>query len=162
MPRRFLALLVLALCLAVPAWGRIGETEAQLVARFGEPVTRWPCTFSEAGKRFELCPSVTFALREWIITCDLIDGVCARICYLRTGNWDESHFESILDANRYGGCWTDLIPAKLKPLMRKWRRDDGITAEWVAGSLVITAPLYEKRKLTVLEKVTGAPAISAR
>jgi hypothetical protein len=162
MPQRILAFFALALGLAAPALGRIGETEAQLISRFGRPITRGPHVVSEAGKQVELCPSLTFELREWIITCVLIDGVCARICYLRSGSWNERFFEMILDANRHGGRWTDLLPVKLRPLMRKWRRDDGIMAEWVAGSLAITAPVYEKTKLIAREKALSAADVARR
>jgi hypothetical protein len=162
MPRKFLLFLTWSVFLTSSLWGRIGETEAQLISRFGEPISRGMHAFSDAGKYRELCPSLTFTLRDWMITCDLIDGTCARISYQRTGDWTEAYFESILDANRQGGRWTDLISPNMKKLLRKWRRDDGIMAEWVTGSLVITSPLYEKTKMLAREKMPAGNALSSR
>lgn len=127
-------LLAFLVAFVAPAHARIGDTESQLKDRFGRPVSR------EDGRN----ASLTFVFSEWIVTCDMIDGVCARIGYAKIGEWSEEVFEKLLVANGERSSWTDLTAPNLKKLQRKWKRDDGTLAHWVAGCLVITSPRYEK------------------
>jgi hypothetical protein len=130
----FLTLFLSAFSVSVHA--RIGETESQLITRFGQPVSR--------GQ--DLGPTVTFAFSDWLVTCDVIDGLCARISYSKIGDWSEEDFDVLLGANGRRSDWTDLLSPRVKKLMRKWKRDDGVIASWITGCLSITSPRYEKAR----------------
>jgi hypothetical protein len=131
--KAFLCCLVLA-AFALRAHARIGDTESQLVARFGKPVSQ------EGG----LNGSLRFAFAEWLVTCDMVDGLCGRISYSKVGEWTEEVFDKLLLANGRASEWTDLTSPNVKKLQRKWKRADGAIAQWVTGCLLITSPRYEK------------------
>lgn len=136
--------------LAVPAQARIGETEFQLITRFGPPISRG----------FDLGPTLTFAFGEWTVVCDIVDGMCARIRYSKIGDWTEENFETLLKANGHRSGWNDLVSPNMKKLMRKWKRGDGTLAQWVVGCLSITSPRYEKaRAMADAEAVMAATNI---
>jgi hypothetical protein len=152
---------LLLLCAALagvcsPAFARIGETQNQLVDRFGQPLSAQPHRIVSNGLAFEVGTSLTFLMGDWTITCDVIDGQCARISYSKIGAWNEQNFQTILGANAAGGKWTEMLSPNVKQVTRKWRRDDGIVAHWVLGTLTLTSPLYDRSKAMAEEKARAA------
>lgn len=133
---KFLLFFVLFVAFAAGSWARLGDTEGQLTERFGPPASR-------SG---ESIPSVTFVFGEWLVTCDLVGGLCARINYAKTGPWLEEMFEKLLLANGPRAEWSEMGSPGVKNLLRKWKRPDGTVAQWVVGCLSITSPRYEKAK----------------
>lgn len=147
------------LLLAASLHARIGESETELIRRFGAPIDRADHSVdSRETGQYQLGESLTFRLGDWWIACDLVAGRCARISYSKTGSWTEDNFESILSANTQGGNWKDLLSPSMKSLMRKWRRDDGAIAHWVVGSLSITSPEYEKTRAIAEQAAVSPPA----
>lgn len=142
-----LASAFLLLFLAAPAWARIGESEAQLTKRYGTPIRQ-----ASGAIR-----NLTYSFDGWLVTCDLADGVCVRVCYAKSGEWTEETFDKLLGANGALAGWSDCGSANLKNLLRTWKRDDGTVANWVVGSLSVTSPRYEKAKaVTEIEALMAA------
>lgn len=145
-----------ALVLGTPLFARVGETESQLLRRFGPPIGNQTHVVSAHGLALELGTSLTFVTGDWTITCDVIDGMCARISYSRIGPWAEEDFQTLLSANAQSGKWTELLSPNVKQIVRKWKRDDGLVAHWVMGTLTLTSPLYERSKAIAEEKARAA------
>ncbi|MEO7413680.1 MAG: hypothetical protein ABIZ81_10005 [Opitutaceae bacterium] len=140
-------LLVLLFALVVPASARIGGTETELTKRYGSP----------ASRRSDAIPSAIFTFDGWMVTCDFIDGVCARVSYAKNGEWTEETFDKLLSANGDRAGWIDHGTPSMRKLARSWQRADGTLAKWVVGCLSITSPRYEKAKaLSEIEALMAA------
>jgi hypothetical protein len=130
-------LLVTALASAATAEARIGDSEAQLVARFGSVQARRPEPLLEQGRVFVLGERVVLKKQEWRVTAVLIDGHCAKITYGRAGAWKEQHYRDLLAQNADRWAWNE-IPSAVPKWQRTWRRSDGLVAKWMyAGGLAI-------------------------
>jgi hypothetical protein len=146
--------------LGTPMFARIGETESQLVKRFGQPLSAEPHTVSDHGLVFVVGTTFTFVLGDWMINCDVIDGTCARIAYSKIGGWAEENFQTILNANAQGGSWKELLSPNVKQVTRKWRRDDGVVAHWILGNLTLTSPRYERGMALAEEKAKAVEQLA--
>lgn len=143
--------------LVTPVFARIGETEDQLLKRFGEPTSRSRQIHRAQGRSYDLGPTLDFKQEDWRISCDLIDGRCARIVYVKTNQWTEAHFQTVLNANTQGGTWTEMSKPGITAMLRQWKRSDGGVARWSIGSMTITVPAYE-RAVAVAEAKAKAAA----
>jgi hypothetical protein len=151
-PFTFLTIIVLLLPLSAHA--RLGETERELIARFGQPDSRSNEYVSAQGRMFALCPILVFRKDDWQITCDLIDDRCARISYYKRGDWTEDQFLTVLTVNAQGAKWTEVAN---RPLVREWKREDGAIAHWQAGqSFFITTPAFERAKQAAVARENAA------
>lgn len=138
---------LLVLLAGAPTWARLGETEEQLTARFGKPVSRAKHSFHSQGKFRELGPTLRFNQDGWIITSDLVEGRVVREYYGKPGDWTETQIQAVLAANSQGAKWTETSKAGAIQMMRSWKRTDGATAEWRKTSgLSFVSPAYERAK----------------
>ncbi len=156
---KFFALLVFFVS---SLFARVGETQAQLVNRFGPPIARATHKVFAQGKSYELGPTLTFKQDDWQIACDFVDGRCVKINYQKTGEWTEEHFQSVLNANGQGEKWTDLTDPGAKKFLRKWRRSDGAVADWSTRQMNIAVPAYERAKALVEAKAKAAARAPAK
>jgi hypothetical protein len=146
------------LCLALLSVGvahaRLGETEAEMIARFGPPAHRGQHTAHAQGKNWDLGPSLSFKQDDWNIGCDLIDGRCVRVSYQKRGEWTEEQTQLVLSYNSQGGKWTETTKSpSMKKLARSWRRSDGATAGWTStGGMKMEVPAYERAKQVIEAK----------
>jgi len=149
------------LLLPFVVYGRLGEKEQQLVARFGVPVATGREITLAQGKVLDFGKTLSFREGVWSIVSVIIDGRCAREVYSKPGDWTEDQFTSILTANSQGALWTDTSQEMIKKLVRKWKRADGAEAIWQAGgAMVITHPAYDKaKKLAETKAKTDASEI---
>jgi hypothetical protein len=147
--RAFLLFLVIAPSL----WARLGETEAELVARFGQPHSRVSHSVFAQGKFIPLGPQLHFREGEWRITADLIDGRCLRIAYQKPGDWTEDQIRLVLNSNTQSSQWAETSKANIAKLQRAWRRKDGSVAEWdKLTGFTLTWAAYETAKAKALER----------
>jgi hypothetical protein len=130
-------LIVLLIGLPHSGVARLGDTEAELVRRYGSPVTRGRHLIG----RKVLGPTLYFVHDDWGISCSLIDGRCARIRYISKVEWSEARIQSALENNRSGGVWSETTKSNPK-VSRSWRRSDGATADWNRSltGLTISSP----------------------
>lgn len=150
---RYLAALLIALCILPSALARLGETETQLIERFGEPRTRSQHSIFAQGKFIPLGPQLIFKEGDWTITCDLIDGRCLRIKYSKPGDWTDDQFVLVLNSNGQGATWTETSNVKVKNLQRSWKRSDGSTAQWQKlTGITLTWDAYTKAKAKAEER----------
>lgn len=151
MTRRWLFLLLLGFGLiAGTASARLGESETELVKRFGKVTLRSKHSVFAQGKSIELGPVLYFREGDWVIACHLIDGVCMKIDYGKPGDWTEEHIQLVLTANGQGTTWAENSKTGIKTLQRTWQRTDGSTAKWSkASGMTLVWKAYE----TAVEKV---------
>ena len=115
-----LATTTLALGLAPLAYSRLGETEAELEKRFGPPRTKARDNLIAEGKITHLWPQLSYRQEDWTITCDIVDGRCARVTYHKPGEWTEDQLKAVLNSNAQGATWTDGSKPSIKKLAREW------------------------------------------
>lgn len=137
---------------AISLHARLGENEAQLDARFGQPVLQAVHNIIAQGKIINLGPRRIYREGDWTIDCDLIDGKCVRVRYHKPGEWTEDQFQLVLNANSQGARWSDVSnPAHVK-LKREWKRSDGSTAEWTVSSITVVWQAYAVAKAKAEER----------
>lgn len=125
-------------------WGRLGETEKELVARFGQPISRSKHAISAQGKTWELGPKLTFKQEEWQITSELVDGRVVRANYQKRGEWTPEQIQTVLAANAQGATWIETSKGGGK-YSRTWKRTDGAVADSYIG-ISLTTPAYTRAK----------------
>jgi len=129
------------------AFARLGETQAQLVERFGAASSRAKEITLTQGKIIDFGVKLTFREGDWRIECSIIDGRCAREVYYKSGDWTEDQFTTVLTSNAQGAKWTDISKESVRKLAREWRREDGATAIWQMGvAMSVTHPAYRRAK----------------
>jgi len=150
----FIFLAIVVLLLPLSAHARLGETERELIARFGQPDSRSNEYVSAQGNTFAFCPKLTFRQDDWYINCDMVDGRCVRIAYYKRGDWTEDQFLTVLTVNAQGARWTEV---ERRQFVREWKREDGTIAHWQAGqSFFITTPAFERAKQAAVAKENAA------
>src|SRR5438874_1394864 len=97
--------IVLFLSAATLAQARLGETEKQLVERFGAPGSRSRHSIIAQGRIWELGPTLNFKQNDWQISCDLVDERVVRIQYQKVGEWTEDQIQAVLNSNSQGDKW---------------------------------------------------------
>lgn len=139
------------------AHARLGETEAEMVKRFGAPAMRSKHSTFAQGKSLEMGPTLYFRQDDWSIGCDLVDGRCVRIAYSKPGEWTTEQISLVLAYNSQGASWSETGKPGTASFARSWKRADGATAEWKRGSgMQMVVPAYERAKKTVEAKAKAA------
>jgi hypothetical protein len=135
------------LLLPASAFARLGETEEQLIARFGQPGFRAKEQIFAQGKNREFGVKLGFRQDDWTIECAIIQGRSSRESYHKSGEWTEDHFRTVLNANGQGAKWTDISKPEVRKLLREWRREDGGTAVWHMGvGMTVEHPAYARAR----------------
>lgn len=146
----FVKFVLFALLLSA-AQARLGDTEAELIKRFGRPTSISSHSVSAQGKSFVLGPTLRFRQDDWTMRCDLIDGRCVRISYSKIGDWSDDHVRMVINANAQGALWNEKSPYPKS--QRNWFRSDGSTATWSKfGGMDLTWDTYNKAKTAVEER----------
>lgn len=148
---RFLLLAASACLLATEASARLGDSEAELLKRFGDPIRRSGHMISAQGKSYEMGRRFIFKQDDWTITCIVVDGRCMKIQYGKRGDWTEEQFQLVLSANSQGTAWTETSKASVAKMLRSWKRSDGSIAQWSKpeGSIELTWSAYDRAKAAV-------------
>lgn len=116
---------------------QIGEAEFELVERFGPVQERKPERALEEGRVFVIGERIVLKCDRWRITAVLVDGLCAKITYVRNGAWTDQHFADLLSTNANNCEWRE-VSGSAPNWRRAWQRSDGLIAQWkYAGGLVI-------------------------
>jgi len=128
------------------AWARLGETEAELIARFGQPTFRDKHSTYVQGKVWELGPRLSFKQDDWSIVSEMVDGRAATESYTKVGEWTDAQILAVLAANAQGATWTLTSKPGSSAYLREWKRTDGATARWTGRSISLVAPAYARAK----------------
>jgi hypothetical protein len=136
------------LCLLLPAiaFARLGETEEQLIARFGQPGLRAKEMIFAQGKNREFGVKLGFRQDDWTIECAIIDGRSSRESYQKRGEWTDDHMRTVLNANGQGSKWTEISKPDVRKYLREWRREDGGTAVWRTTGMTVEHPAYARAR----------------
>jgi hypothetical protein len=139
---RSITLIVALCCLVPPAFARIGETEAQMIERYGPVQSRLPQVdvLGEDQKRGE---KLYFSKEGWQVWSITVDGKCVQIRFNKYGKMTPDQITALLRSNSQMQTWKEVTEGSGK-IERKWRRDDGIQARWLSyQGLTITSPKYD-------------------
>ncbi len=136
-----------------PATARLGETEHQLIERFGNVTARQQHKIFAQGKFIDLGPRLSFREGDWRIACDLVDGKCVRITYSKPGDWTEDQVQLVLNNNAQGAKWSEITKPGAGKMLRDWKRSDGSHARWSRPQgFTLTWDAYEKAKARAEER----------
>ena len=113
---------VASLLLATPLFGRLGDTKAALVERFGPVRTTSKHVVIAQGKIIPLGPNHSFQKEGWMIECELIDDRRARIRYHKTGEWTEQQLTLLLSNDAGAGRWIETKAST--NVIREWVQSD--------------------------------------
>jgi hypothetical protein len=138
------------------AHARLGETEAELIARFGQPKARMTDKLGAQGRMWDIGPKFIFYQGHWQIHCVLVDGRCVWIDYGKPGEWTEEQVQLVLSSNSQGTKWTETTKNGGRS-SRTWKRADGADAHWrgLAG-IKLVVPAYERAKQVIEAKAKAA------
>src|SRR3954471_18716560 len=133
----------LALFAVASALARVGETEPELVARYGQVLSRQPARKSAAGKMTIYGERLVFKSTDWDVSAVIIGGKCQEISYTKDGKWTEVQFQFLLQLNGGRKQWTEQ-PTRNPDNHREWNRKDKATGSWSAfGGFVVRTPAAE-------------------
>lgn len=140
-------LFIVILVLPAVCFGRLGDSESELVSRFGAPDSKGNEITLTQGKIVVFGSKLSFRQEDWTIECAVIEDRCAREIYSKKGDWTEDQFATVLSSNAQGESWTEVSKEMTKYLIREWRRGDGGTAVWhLGGGMVVANPAYDRAK----------------
>jgi len=163
--RGFFMVLALAFAPGIAAivQADIGETEAELTAHFGPVDARRPERIQLHGNIFVLGDRIVFKQAESRITAVLIDGICSKITYAKTGRWTEAQFHDLLSRNANRWAWSE-IPSRAPKWQRAWRREDGLVAKWryVGGFAIEAQPFVDARRRALQIALRGSDTTVSR
>lgn len=150
---RILLIALMTLIAGTLANARLGESEAELIQRFGEPAARSKHIVMTQGKILEMGPTLRFYQGDWVISCDLVEGRCMRISYSKKGDWTEPQIQLVLNSNSQGATWTETTKPMIVKLQREWKRADASTAIWqMSGGMTLVWDAYIKAKTALEER----------
>jgi len=153
------ALLFFVLIFPSVVFARLGESENELIVRFGKPVSKVKETTSAQGKFPEIGMILTFRQGDWSIQCSLTDGRCSKISYSKSGDWSNDQILTVLNSNSQGARWSEISNDAIKNLQRTWKRADGGIATWqLASGMTLTNPAYDRAKSRAEAKAKGDAA----
>jgi hypothetical protein len=111
--------LFLIVSLTGPAWARLGETEDQLIARYGDPTNK-----GSGGPVGEKTSWIHFKKSGFDIEVILFNGVSSQehITNSQGDGMTTQEIKTLLDANAQGHAWKELSGGQ------NWQRDDGALA----------------------------------
>lgn len=151
------SLAFLLLVLPTLAFARLGETEPQLTARFGAPISRSAEITTGQGKILEFGTKFTYRQDDWAIDCVIVDGRSVKESYRKSGEWTDVQVIAVINGNSQGAKWTEQTKESIRKLAREWRRSDGAEASWNMGlGITVTHPAYKKAKDLVEAKAKAA------
>jgi hypothetical protein len=154
--RRARSLLLLLPLLLTAGHARLGDTERELIARFGQPTFRSSDQIAAQGRMWELGPRFSFQQADWRISCVLVDGRCAAIEYGKAGEWTDEQIQLVLGTNSQGTRWIETTKGIPKH-NRSWKRADGATAAWTSyGGFKLVVPAYDRARQVIEAKAKAA------
>ena len=108
------------------AWARLGETEDQLVARYGQELIKNKLQLRGSPVTID---AIQFIKGGFGVQVSLFNGISAEEEIHKPHNEPilDEEVKILLDANAQGHVWTEDTAKTDIP--RKWHRDDGATAE---------------------------------
>jgi hypothetical protein len=146
---KFALLAFVALTQAVVAAARVGETEPELVRRYGKVGARSKEQVMEQQRFYVLGEVLQFRSGGWYIQALMIKGHCERISYYKSGDWTEAQFKHLLEINGGLDSWRDA-DSRDRNMIRNWRRSDGTTAFWQNGmSFCVTTPVVDQTRAAI-------------
>lgn len=140
---RFIVPVLVFALVAASAVGRVGETEQELVARYGAVTNRQPARKAVQGRMNIYGERLGFKFEFWTVSAVIVAGRCEEITYTLAGKWTEPHFRRLLEIN---GGWTEWTEQKTRnpDNHRAWQRRDQATADWGLSGFMIRTPAAER------------------
>jgi hypothetical protein len=155
-------MLISAVFTAIPAQARLGETEAEMIKRWGKSIGRGTTSLGGNNSSKEAVPFLINLMFEtegdWHIFADVFEGKCVQIRYSKTGAWASEQVDHVLEVNAQGHSWKE-IPMVINKTQRRWVREDGASAvlEGPKG-LTVTSADYKRAEAAILAKAKALAA----
>ena len=141
---RFVLVLVVILGATANAFARVGENEADLVARYGAVVSRQPARKSAGGQMTIYGEKLVFRTPDWHVNAVIIGGRCEEISYTKDGDWTRVQYQFLLELNGGRKQWKEQSTRNVDT-HREWIRKDQATAHWSAfGGFIVRTPAAER------------------
>lgn len=148
-----LFLFISAFAFCTTGYTRLGDTEQELLKRFGAPILTSKHFVITQGKFIEFGPTLIFKQEDWSISSDLVDGRCMKISYSKPGDWSEDQIQLVLSTNSQATKWTENTKPAIAALLREWKRSDGSIAKWQKGvGMTLVWDAYDKAKAALEER----------
>lgn len=147
-PLHFRTTILLTLAAALPisnpnrALAQLGQTEAQLTARYGKPVLRSADMIAEQGKVQKIGDRLSFRVDDLNLTAVMMSGHCVSLRYTRTGVLTDAQIRQLLDLNGGFTEWREQKSTAPR-IFRDWKRSDEAIASWRQHTLTLSTPAYE-------------------
>ena len=141
---KFLVITVGALSavFAPRAFGQLGLSEAQLSARYGQPVLRSGDMAFEQGTVHKIGDRLNFRVDDLNLTVVLIGDRCVSLRYGKTGILSDAQVRRVLEQNGGYAQWREQKTGAPR-FARDWNRADKVVAVWRQSTLTLTTPAYE-------------------
>jgi hypothetical protein len=125
--KRLLLTLLLIITLTGPTWARLGETEAQLTARYGAKTGSGRASMPAAPDM------LNFKKSGFEITVYLLNGVSAEEVITKSSADAiiDDEIETLLKVNGNGHDWVEV------PGMKAWKRDDDGARAWIGDDRIV-------------------------
>jgi len=124
--KAFLLTLLFVTGLTASAWARLGETENQLITRYGQELYKTKMKLEGTVVTIDV---LQFVKSGFSIQVSLINGISAEeeIHRLQGETMSDEEIKILLASNSQGRIWHEDTAKTDVP--RKWHRDDGVAAE---------------------------------
>ncbi|MEO6003775.1 MAG: hypothetical protein ABIZ04_09870 [Opitutus sp.] len=159
---KILALTVgaLAAFIAPRTYGQLGLNEAQLSARFGEPVLRSGDMAFEQGTVHKIGDRLSFRVEDLNLTVVLIGDRCVSLRYAKAGVLSDAQVRRVLEQNGGYAQWREQKTTAPR-FARDWNRADQVVAIWRQSTLTLSTPAYQSaRELAQNSPVNDTSAVS--
>ena len=130
--------LFLLVSLTIPAWARLGETEDQLIARYGKEIHKQK---NEANGQQVGWTDLLFGKSGFQIEVMLFNGVSSKETFWKTAGDEttDDEIKTLLNDNAQDHAWNKEAPEDSQGISRKWQRDDGAVAGFESGRFYVKA-----------------------
>lgn len=135
-------ILIASLALVEAAFGRLGETRAQIQARFGEPV-REVGSIGAGG-------IVIYKKSDVIITVTYVEGRAEGIEYENAAGFSNDELQILAHANRQGGRWK--LSARLSGLTIYNCSSGARLTAWLSGKAVVRLEFASRVAIEEIDK----------
>lgn len=130
---------------------RVGETEVELVHRYGTMTSRHAALKSAQGRTYTYGEYLNFRLDDWSVVALMINKRCEEVTYNKSGEWTEAQFKHLLEINGGRSEWEEQ-KTNMPQYRREWKRRDKVMAVWSGGGFEVKSPVVEQTRDALTRK----------
>ncbi len=142
---QLVSLVAIWLLLVSVVSARVGETEEELVHRYGGVTGKLPARKAAQGRIYTYGEYLRFHSDDWSIDALMINKRCEEVTYSRSSGWTEDQFKHLLEINGGRSQWEEQ-KTTIPKLHREWKRRDKVIAVWSGGEFEVRTPVVEQTR----------------